>query len=63
MVEKVTDKNLSFLIATLTQLEHMVAAYALTIILPNILLTASIEIVTSICKKLFILECMLSSPM
>ena len=56
VVEKVSNKHLSSLIATLTQFEHMVAAYALTIILPNILFTASIKIVTSICKKLFILE-------
>ena len=58
VVEKVSDRHLSLLMAILTQFEHMVAAYALTIILPNILFTASIKIVTSICKKLFILEYM-----
>ena len=58
VVEKVSDRHLSLLMAILTQFEHMVAAYALTIILPHILFTSSIKIVTSICKKLFILEFM-----
>ena len=58
VVEKVSDKHLSFLIATLTQFEHMVAAFALTIILPNMVITSSLKVVTSICKKLFILEFM-----
>ena len=64
VVEKVSDRHLSLLMAILTQFEHMVAAYALTIISPHILFTSPIKIVTSICKKLSIFRIyVLSSPM